>query len=244
MISPIKFATYLEVQAQEIKAGRSGKKSRLRLLSALARLLEESEFGDIKVLDITGEAGLAKGTFFIYFKTKEQIVDELMQLYLEFERITMPDVEFTGDPFNSVIRVVEWYEKTFAVNHGVLACLIRLSGSDVHFRTMWRERNAALLDRWVPRAIKTLKLKRKDHELLYHVMHSVGAIMDQSLFERYGIGTTGDSGDLDTDSLIELHSVLIYRAVYGEDPPLDGLSYTRPLVQARKISVANLKVSA
>lgn len=234
MISPIKFATYLEVQAQEIKSARSGKKSRLRLFAALARLLEKAEFADIKVIDITREAGLAKGTFFIYFKTKEQIVDELMQLYMDFERATLPEVDFDQDVFLGVRSIVEWYEKTFAVNHGVLSCLIRLSNSDPRFRHMWQKRNATLLDEWVINAIETLQLEASHESLLYNVMHAVGAIMDQSMFERYGISAGEATKDLDEDSLIEMHAVLIYRATYGAEPPAEHLRYTLPLIEATR----------
>lgn len=231
MIVPIKFATYLEVQAQEIKGTRSAKKTRLRLLAALARLLEEARFGDIKVVDITKAAGLAKGTFFIYFETKEEIVEELITQYLQFERPTIPHSLPDGEPYEGVLTIVEWYERTFAVNHGVLGCMIRLAGVNAYYAKLWRERNAVLLERWVPLALGTLHLNSKHREVLQHIMHSVGAIMDQSLFQRYGLGATVDEDDLDSESQIEMHAVLIHRAVYGQDPPAEYLSYMRPLVE-------------
>jgi len=231
MIVPIKFATYLEVQAQEIKGTRSAAKTRLRLLSALARLLEEARFGDIKVVDITKAADLAKGTFFIYFQTKEEIVQELIGQYLQFERPTIPHDLPPGDSFQGVLIIVEWYEKTFAVNHGVLGCLIRLAGVDVNYAKLWRARNSLLLDRWMPLALGTLQLNRKHRDVLRHMMHSVGAIMDQSLFQRYGLGATVDEDELDSESLIEMHAVLIHRAIYGEDPSAKQLRYMKPLVE-------------
>ncbi|NIB42464.1 TetR/AcrR family transcriptional regulator [Pseudomaricurvus alkylphenolicus] len=233
MIAPIKFATYMEVQAQEIQSARSAKKSQLRLMAALANLLESAEFADIKVIDITKKAGLAKGTFFIHFKTKDDIVEELLQQYVSFERNMLPVASRHADPFDGILEIVNWYEKTFATNHGVLGCLVQLSGGDTRYRKLWLKRNSELLNEWVGQASATLDLGEENDPLVRHVLHAAGAIMDQSLFERYGLAAKGEEYDLDTDSLIEMHAVLMYRAVYGQDPEPSKLKIMKPLVERK-----------
>lgn len=232
MIQPLRYASYVEAQAAEIKGTRSAKKTRLRLLAALARLLETSDFNAIKVLDITKEAGLAKGTFFIYFKTKEDVVAELSKEYLEFERATLPQIQESEDPYDGVRQIIEWYEKNFALNHGVLGCLIRLSNSDAEYRQLWRVRNARLLDAWAPLALDRLGMDHSQLDLLRNVIHAVGAIMDQAMFERYGLASTGEEAELDLEQIIEMHAFLIYRAIYGENPPSRNIDFMRPLAEA------------
>jgi AcrR family transcriptional regulator len=46
---------------------------RQTLLDIAWALFKESDFDQINVLDITNQAGLAKGTFYLYFKSKEEL---------------------------------------------------------------------------------------------------------------------------------------------------------------------------
>jgi AcrR family transcriptional regulator len=235
MIAPVRYAAYLQAQSSEIKGTRSAKKTRLRLLAALARLLEQADFNDIKVEDITREAGLAKGTFFIYFKTKEDIVLELMTTYLDFERVALPEIEAGDIPYHGVRQIVEWYEKSFEMNHGVLSCLVRLSGNQSYYHKLWLDRNARLLDSWTPLAMERLGLDEKHQKLMRHVIHAVGAIMDQAMFERYGLTSVPAEDPLDLEELIEMHVFLIHRAVYGMDPPSEFVRFMRPLQEQRAV---------
>ena len=56
------------------------KQKQKKLLQAAFSLLKEKDIKDITVNDITKEAGLAKGTFYLYFKDKYSIRDTLIQL--------------------------------------------------------------------------------------------------------------------------------------------------------------------
>lgn len=55
------------------------KKKKQSLLQAAADLLSGNKITDISVSDIVTKAGLAKGTFYLYFKDKYEIRDELIQ---------------------------------------------------------------------------------------------------------------------------------------------------------------------
>jgi AcrR family transcriptional regulator len=233
MIQPLRYASYAEAQASEIKGTRSATKTRLRLLAALARLLETAEFNALKVIDITQEAGLAKGTFFIYFKTKEDVVAELMETYVEFESATLPQIDVNEEAYHGVRQIIEWYEKSFALNHGILGCLIRLSNSDPQYRRLWQLRNSRLLDACVPLARSRLGIPEAELGLLRKAVHAVGAIMDQAMFERYGLASTVVDQGMELEEMIELHALLIYRAIYGADPPKQYTDLVRPLVEAK-----------
>ncbi len=51
--------------------------TRRRLLVAARKILSEREFADVSVADIAREAGVAVGSFYVYFKRKEDIVEVL-----------------------------------------------------------------------------------------------------------------------------------------------------------------------
>lgn len=58
------------------KRQQSAQNTRKKLIQAALKLLKEKGFKAINVEEITKEAGVAKGTFYIYFKRKEDIILE------------------------------------------------------------------------------------------------------------------------------------------------------------------------
>ena len=57
----------------------TNKKKRQLIIDTAARLFRASSFKDIKMIDVAKAAGMAKGTVFLYFKTKEEVFLELSQ---------------------------------------------------------------------------------------------------------------------------------------------------------------------
>lgn len=55
----------------------SAEETRKKLLNAAISLLHEKGFAAINVDDITTKAGVSKGSFYTYFKRKEDIVLEI-----------------------------------------------------------------------------------------------------------------------------------------------------------------------
>ena len=56
------------------KRQKSAVETKRKLISAGLELIKEKGFDAINVEDITKKSGVAKGTFYIYFKHKEDIV--------------------------------------------------------------------------------------------------------------------------------------------------------------------------
>ena len=59
------------------KRQKSAIETKRKLISAGLELIKEKGFASINVEDITKKAGVAKGTFYVYFKHKEDIVMEI-----------------------------------------------------------------------------------------------------------------------------------------------------------------------
>ena len=59
----------------EDRAGRSDRKA---ILSAAERVIGERGFNEASIGHITSEAGVAQGTFYIYFKSKDEVFSELV----------------------------------------------------------------------------------------------------------------------------------------------------------------------
>ena len=59
----------------------NAQKTREKLLKAAELLLSEKGFGALSVDEITRQAGVAKGTFYVYFSHKEDVVTEICRGY-------------------------------------------------------------------------------------------------------------------------------------------------------------------
>ncbi|MBS4759231.1 MAG: TetR/AcrR family transcriptional regulator [Clostridium sp.] len=58
------------------KRQQSAENTKKKLIQAALKLLKENGLNSINVEEITKEAGVAKGTFYVYFKRKEDIIAE------------------------------------------------------------------------------------------------------------------------------------------------------------------------
>jgi AcrR family transcriptional regulator len=227
-IDAIRFATYLAAAAQDVSGRKKGEKSRLRLLAAGAKLLDTIPYRDLGVEDVTTEAQLAKGTFYIYFKTKDIFLRELCEAYVKFELQTYPQGGGKASYFVYTRRWISWYERTFDKNVGVLRCLVQFGATDAETQNIWHQRNARLVDRAVEGWLRLYPTW--DRKLARAMIRTTGGMLDQSLFERYNVQTgpgLDEKGDL--EDLIDLHAFLNYRAMHGTNPSADEFPADSPI---------------
>ena len=232
----IRFATYLEALATEIRATRSGQKSRLRLFAAAARLLESTGYRDLNVEDISTEAELAKGTFYVYFDSKEQFLRELLEQYVSFEGQTFPAPAGAETTFAAVRRFVGWYVQTFESNVGLLRCMVQLSSVDEAAHALWQARNTTVVERAFADLVRRMGRVPAEPALLRLAVRTAGGMLDQSLFTRYGLQASpgAELHRVDYDTLVELLSLLIHRAIYAADPPREETARVAALIGATR----------
>ena len=58
--------------------GSKGERTRRRLLEAAEEVFAELTYHDASIVKITEAAGVAQGTFYLYFESKQQLFDELV----------------------------------------------------------------------------------------------------------------------------------------------------------------------
>jgi len=224
---PIKFAHYLEAMALGVPGKRSGRRTRLKLMAATAKLLEEMVFTEMNVIDICNQADVAKGTFYLQFEAKEDIILAIFEEYIEFEIRTMPVLEHFRNQYEGLYALVAWYEQTFRVNTGIMRTFVRLSDIDPKIAEFWKKRNDQIVDRAIATYIAATEFTKRDVELARLAIRSLGGIMDAAMFARYGIHQGSDfTADYSDTGVIEMHTTLMYRALYGEDPPAESITPT------------------
>lgn len=223
-LGPIRFATYLEASALDFRKGQRGERSRRKLMAAGSRLLEGCGFQVLKIEDVSVEAGLAKGTFYIYFASKDEFLRELAAAYCAFELNTLPRHAPDASRFASARVWIGWYERTFAANVGILRCIVQMGESDPTMRDLWLRRNATVVQAMQSDLLRVGTLSAEDLRLMHWALRTVGGMLDQSLFDRYGLHTpSGLEDPVDSELLVEMHSILAFRAIYGEEPPVEEI---------------------
>lgn len=101
------------------KRQESALKTRQALIDTTEALLKEKGFNAVSVEDITKASGVAKGTFYIYFAHKEDIVTEICRGY--FKEIETNIKNMDGD----IIEKLSYYFSDFMVKvelYGINIC--------------------------------------------------------------------------------------------------------------------------
>ena len=75
-------------ETRSVPRSRKGVRTRARLVDAAKQVFERDGFLDARIVDIAETAGLAPGTFYHYFDSKEQIFREVAEA--QEERLTAP----------------------------------------------------------------------------------------------------------------------------------------------------------
>ncbi len=69
--------------------------TRAKIVAAAEKLISEKGFDAVQIIDITNEAGVGKGSFYTYFKRKEDVVAEIA--HTKFEAIHELSKDQDGD---------------------------------------------------------------------------------------------------------------------------------------------------
>jgi AcrR family transcriptional regulator len=172
------FADVLELRAQET-ARRKGERTRDRLKIAAARQLETVGYHDVRVSDINEAAGVSNALFYVYFKNKQEISQEVLTEFLatlrpEGGRESNP----AAHPAESIYRGNLGYARVFAANPGLMRCLIQFGDEIPEFGRLWNGFN----DEWSERTLKALgrnaRLQTGSPDEAYLTVAALGLAVD------------------------------------------------------------------
>ena len=107
---------------------KKGARTRLRLLSATAALLQETYFHSLRIADICQAANVSQGTFYLYFTDKMDITSKLLSdftqmVYQELDGAKSKSV----DPYDTIHAPTRAYVELFYQNRGLMRCLTQMT---------------------------------------------------------------------------------------------------------------------
>ncbi|MEU3271703.1 TetR/AcrR family transcriptional regulator [Saccharomonospora sp. NPDC006951] len=144
---------------------RRGRNTRAKLLTAARTVFERDGFLDVKITDITAEAGVAAGSFYTHFDSKEEIFRELLDGLRDDLLQSGIGGSHSDDPVDAIRQATRRYLVSYRDNAGLMRIFEQMSAMDGVFRQARLERAVVFQDRNA-RSIRRLQEQgRADAEL-------------------------------------------------------------------------------
>ena len=89
------------------------KQKKRKILEKAFELLRKNGYADTKVEDITKALGISKGSFYTYFKTKEELLCELLENIKKFEMEKYSKVEIDENPRKTLENFIKERFRSF-----------------------------------------------------------------------------------------------------------------------------------
>lgn len=187
-----------------------GRERRAEILRAARKVFEEQGFLDTRVADIVAAAGVAQGSFYTYFDSKEAVFTEVAEQVVE---TMMNDLRGKGDqdvePVDRVRRDITRYVEAFRPN-AVMIGLIQQVGT---LTPEMRQLRLAARESFVDRAAHAIRRMQAagvadpgvDPKMLAEVL---GAMVDETFYMWFFLGK-----DFDADAVIDALTTVWTRAV-------------------------------
>ncbi|MFC4271282.1 TetR family transcriptional regulator [Sneathiella chungangensis] len=212
----IPFNKVLEKQTKD-DGLKKGERTKLRLMIATAKLLQDTFFHDLRIVDICKESGVSQGTFYLYFEDKMDIATTTLSKFVHHIYQALKEA---GKNRNSLSESAYFttlaYVEQFHLNKGLLRCLMQMTEESTKFEEIyqtlnsnWNKRTAEAIAR------RTRKPLSENPEGLL-VVYAAGGMVDEylaSLYVRRDPILVEHSGS--PEDVAELLSKLWLRAVFG-----------------------------
>jgi len=214
---------------RKVRSAR-GAEARNKLKKAAENVLERIGYHQMRVADVTREAGVASSLFYHYFPDLKTMVLEVLTDFLHrFEEFDVIEKGVTkGDWYGAILAHNRLYVEHYSKHPGIMRCLLRVSDEVPEFGTLFSQSLVRQL-KWMT---NTLMHKFPDAQLTeqeaLHFVYSLSGTAEMLLRGYYISRDSALTGKATTNAeMAELISVIMYRALFLESPPLDKLHYTK-----------------
>lgn len=162
--------------------GRKSDRTRAKLMAAACALLAQTPHDALRVSDICAKAGVAHGTFYVYFPDIRTLLDAVLQAFIDHVQHAMQAAH--APPGEDRVRATTaLYVMIFEQNPGLMRCLVSSFDSfpeaAARFQTLnraWAETVAGAAGRKLAQSGQSVP----EDELLRRA-HALGGMVDQYL---------------------------------------------------------------
>jgi AcrR family transcriptional regulator len=213
-------------------AGSDGATTRERLVAAAHAACLDVGFDAVTLADISRRAGVALGTFYVYFADKSEIAREIL---LDFGDALHGDAQERArgsSNFEAILHTNRIFVKAYQRNPGLLRCHFQLEDHDPAFRAKRRQ----LRYQWVSRIARSIARRTgapaEAQRLCLPVGYALESMVFQFLYDVFVKQNAAMSRQVRNPELVaELLSILWYRAVYCANPPAALVKHAKPALR-------------
>lgn len=210
----IRYAEQLELTVNGFAT--KGDRTRHRLCISAAARLEDQGFAELKVADVATGAGVALGTFYVYFNDKVDIAVAVITAFIEklYEEVRL-FVRGTDD-YEAIYLSNLFFVRAYSTNPGLMRCVVQLQSQEPRFREIWQP----IHRRWIETVARSIRRRApqavsKDEQALQIAVALEGMVFN---YIYNSVVTREWDGDPKPETMAELLSVIWYRGIYGHDP--------------------------
>ena len=221
------YSSYLAAELRDNPPRQKGQRTRARLLLAAAQVLEERGYHAMRVGDITTEAEVAEGSFYVYFKDKTEISVEALTRFFD-DYVAKAMTPATGDtPFARIRSTNRLWFRVCRANPGLMKCVFQVGDYVPEFLQISQKINR----RWAEVVAESIQRRRAEDDpdavrlagymlvaMADEIARKMIVLPDESFIEV--LGRMGADTD---DTLSDAVSVVWHQLAYGDAPASDDL---------------------
>lgn len=199
-----------------------GVRTRTALLAGARRAFETKRYANTTIADITREAGCAQGSFYTYFNSKEELLEQLAEDFERENATLVSELELTiTEPYPFVRELCAIHWRTCRKYSVELAAIFQASMQDEQFRHHWQEirANAHRKIAGIIVAAERAGLVSAPTPHTETLASAIGAMMQYFCYlwlvdgGEPGLSMPGDEAAIDTMARI------FYRSVFADHEP-------------------------
>jgi AcrR family transcriptional regulator len=158
---------------------RKGERTRQTLLASCARLLAAEPFDRLTVATLCKSAGVAHGTFYVYFENLAAIAAEVLGLFVDYVQLEMrAAARLPGDAARNTTAA---YMRIFEHHAGLMKCLVTGVDAFPQARATFQRLN----NDWARTVVRSWRRRDADPDLsdddLMRRAYALGGMVDQYL---------------------------------------------------------------
>jgi AcrR family transcriptional regulator len=183
------------------------------LLGAAREVFETKGYQATTVGAITKAANTAHGTFYLYFKNKEDAFAKVMASVVQ-EMWGQAGASWGGEPRETLSRATRGFLEVFKSHRGLWRCLLEGMHQSKAVEEMWLDLRRPFIDRIarnLDRSVSEGVARPLDTRL---AAHALGAMAEWFAFAHFELGEPGP-GSASADDVADTLTDLWFHAVYA-----------------------------
>lgn len=219
----LSFIAYLERRLATDPPAQKGQRTRERLKISTAKVLSERGYHALRVADVTEAAGVAEGSFYVYFRDKTDASVAVLTSYLEeFSSQFMPG---SGQP--SAYLAMQFSNRAWIrlcrANMGLVRCILQLGDEIPAFAELTARTNHDWYRRVASSVVHHYPAGAADERAVLLAVYLLGSMMDELtrkflVYPQRQLLELLRALRLDDDGLADAATVLWMRCLYPAAP--------------------------